>query len=240
MGSMGAMPTSLLESRRPLAPLARGAAHAALALSLAACAPRALTTAGVATADAGAAPTAEELKRDLYAFADDSMRGRESGTADEHRAAAFLADRIRALGLEPAGDSGYFQRVPLTRTELSAQTSVVLTLPNGTTQALRVGPDVVPAPSLGAGAPPPKRFADAELVFAQYGIANKKLDRDDFAGLDAKGKILVMVFDAPANADSVQRTMYAGPNGIAPRFTRAMQMGVAGIVLVCTGKSAEL
>ena len=37
------------------------------------------------------AVTAEELRRDLYAFADDSMRGRETGTEDATRAMRFLA-----------------------------------------------------------------------------------------------------------------------------------------------------
>ena len=235
---MGAMPTPSLTLPRSRARFERAVLGAALALLIGACAPR--STMVVAVDAPGVAPTADELKRDLYAFADDSMRGRESGTIDEHRAAAFLADRIKLLGLEPAGDSGFFQRVPLTRTELTSETSVVVTMPNGVTRTLKVGPEVAPAPSLGPGAPAPKRFADAELVFAQYGIVNKKLDRDDFAGVDAKGKILVMVLDAPANADSVQKTMYAGPNGIAPRFTAAMQRGVVGIVLVCLGKGAEI
>src|SRR5947208_9864640 len=59
------------------------------------------------------AVTSEELRRDLYAFADDSMRGRETGTADADRAMHFLAERVEKLGLEPAGDSGFVQRVPM-------------------------------------------------------------------------------------------------------------------------------
>ena len=145
-----------------------------------------------------AEPTAEELRRYFYAFADDSMRGRESGTIDEHRAAAFLADRLKALGLEPAGDSGFFQRVPLSRTARGPQTSVVVTRPDGSTRTLAVGPEVAPASSLGPGSPPSKRFADAELVLAQDGITNLKMGRDDLAGLDLKGKIVVMVFASEA------------------------------------------
>ena len=53
------------------------------------------------------AVTTEELRRDLYAFADDSMRGRETGSEDATRAMRFLAERVQRLGLEPAGDSGF-------------------------------------------------------------------------------------------------------------------------------------
>src|SRR5690349_3295642 len=56
-----------------------------------------------------------ELVRDLTAFSHDSMRGRETGTPDAFRAATFIAHRLADLGLEPVGDSLYFQRVPMVR-----------------------------------------------------------------------------------------------------------------------------
>jgi hypothetical protein len=54
-----------------------------------------------------------EVCRLLSALAHDSMEGRAAGTRGAHRAARFIAEQFRAAGLEPAGDSGYFQRVPL-------------------------------------------------------------------------------------------------------------------------------
>ena len=53
----------------------------------------------------------------LSALAHDSMEGRATGSVGARRAARFIADELRAAGLEPAGDSGYFQRVPLVRPE---------------------------------------------------------------------------------------------------------------------------
>ena len=54
------------------------------------------------------------LREDLFRLADDSMMGREPGSLGDFKAAAYVADRFRRLGLRPAGDSGtYFQRVPL-------------------------------------------------------------------------------------------------------------------------------
>jgi Zn-dependent M28 family amino/carboxypeptidase len=52
----------------------------------------------------------------LSALADDSMQGRGTATPGGDRAARFIADRMREYGLVPAGDSGYFQRVPLSAT----------------------------------------------------------------------------------------------------------------------------
>jgi hypothetical protein len=80
-----------------------------------------------------------EIKADLFALAGDDMRGREGGTLDELAASAWIAERARAAGLQPAGDNGtYFQFFPLERFRVSPSSSVTLA---GT--PLRMGTDVV-------------------------------------------------------------------------------------------------
>jgi hypothetical protein len=54
------------------------------------------------------------LKTDLYAFADDSMQGREAGTIGNVKGTNYIAAQVKKLGLQPAGENGtYFQTVPL-------------------------------------------------------------------------------------------------------------------------------
>jgi hypothetical protein len=55
-----------------------------------------------------------EVRRMESALADDSMEGRLTGSPGGARAARYIAAQMRAIGLEPRGDSGYFQRVPVT------------------------------------------------------------------------------------------------------------------------------
>ncbi|MEP7002033.1 MAG: M20/M25/M40 family metallo-hydrolase, partial [bacterium] len=57
--------------------------------------------------------TESDVQRLLTALADDSLEGRGTGTRGSAKAAALIANEMRAAGLEPAGDSGYFQRVPI-------------------------------------------------------------------------------------------------------------------------------
>ena len=57
--------------------------------------------------------TPAAARRILSALADDSMEGRGTGTRGAQRAAAFIAGEMKRAGLEPMGDSGYFQRVPI-------------------------------------------------------------------------------------------------------------------------------
>jgi hypothetical protein len=54
-----------------------------------------------------------EVCRVLSVLAADSLEGRGTGTRGGAKAARFIAEEFKAAGLEPAGDSGYFQRVPL-------------------------------------------------------------------------------------------------------------------------------
>ncbi|UPL47666.1 M28 family metallopeptidase [Hymenobacter sublimis] len=68
-----------------------------------------------------------EVRRDLFALADDKFRGRRAGTADELRAAIWVAERAREAGLEPAGDEGtYFQFYPLRRVTVAASTRLTV------------------------------------------------------------------------------------------------------------------
>src|SRR5512143_1001469 len=94
-------------------PMRRAVTVAMLTLGIGCAAPPRTVPAPAAVAPALGAVTAEELRRDLYAFADDSMHGRETGTDDVTRAMRFLVARLTQLGLEPAGDSGFAQRVPM-------------------------------------------------------------------------------------------------------------------------------
>jgi hypothetical protein len=64
-----------------------------------------------------AAIAPSDLRVRLMAFADDSMMGRDAGTYWDEKAGDYVAAQFRALGLQPAGDSGtYFQTVPNIRT----------------------------------------------------------------------------------------------------------------------------
>jgi hypothetical protein len=79
------------------------------------CGPTVVTTSTpVVAAVAPVSPITEgDVRRLLSALADDSLEGRGTGTRGSMKAAAIIATEMKAIGLEPAGDSGYFQRVPM-------------------------------------------------------------------------------------------------------------------------------
>ena len=203
---------------------------------LAACAG---TTPPAATPAPAAAPhiTADELRRDLTVFSADSFAGRETGTSAALKAADFLAKRLMQLGVEPAGDSLYFQRVPLVREGIAAATRVTVTQ-NGVATPLALGTAVVPWTNLGPGAPAPRRNAEGDIVFAGYGM--NTLGRNDFRGIGDAGKVIVMVHEAPQEiTDSATRKSLESQDELAQRLLRALQLRPAAIVLLMNGGTRD-
>ena len=136
------------------------------------------------TADRPAGPdpaiTADDLRARLFAFAHDSMLGREAGTLGNYKATAYLAAQAAALGLEPAGeDGGYFQTVPMTMQGYDPSATLVTAA-----DTLAFGTDFVPLPSLG-GLPvrPNGAFEDTPVVYGGVmGDESAVLTPEQYAG----------------------------------------------------------
>lgn len=180
--------------------------------------------------------TVGDLRQDLNAFAADSFLGREAGTPNEMRAARFLVDRLVSLGLEPAGDSLYYHRVPLVRESFGPSTQIGVRQGQSTVP-LSIGKDVVPWINLGSGVPTPKRNASGEVFFASYGLVSQ--GRNDFQRIAQPGHVIVMLHGAPPGADSARREELESQIELGNRIGRAIQFQPAAIVLLTTGKTTE-
>ena len=186
--------------------------------------------------DPGYSINAAELRRDLFIFADDSFRGRETGTPEALHAAAFLARRVQQLGLEPGGDSLYMQRVPLVRDRFARTTQLVVTYGNGQRQTLRLGADVTPAISLGPDSPPVSRNADGDIVFVGNGPSTDN-EAAALTALNLEGKVVVTVVDVPARASAEQK--HAADEAMTYRTVRLMALHPSAIVYLMAGAKEE-
>ncbi|HSJ09783.1 MAG TPA: M20/M25/M40 family metallo-hydrolase, partial [Longimicrobiales bacterium] len=77
------------------------------------------------SAQAAARVDVAQVRAGLTALAHDSMEGRRGGTAGAHRAARWIAAQMRDIGLTPAGDSAYHQRIPLAQVTVNNRTRMV-------------------------------------------------------------------------------------------------------------------
>ena len=174
------------------------------------------------------------LRADLNVFASDGFLGRLAGTESARRAAEFIAGRLTGIAVEPAGDSGFFQRIPLSR-QVFAPTTKFLVTSRGRATELKVGEDVVPLLKLGEGAFP-QLSADGDIVFAGYALNSPQLGREDLSTLDLAGKVVVFVSGVPPNADSATRARLEAPEQLGQRLQAILLRGAAGVIIMAAGK----
>ena len=159
-----------------------------------------------------------EIKSDLFALAGDQTRGREGGTIDELTASAWIAERAREAGLQPAGDNGtYFQFFPLERFRTSASSSVTL---GG--NSLRMGRDVVTDAVVLADVDAVTITASPEVLPPAGG--------DKLAAMDLKGRVLVVRYVPTDSLASTPPAPPAGPRAqnVLRAWARVIQKLVAG------------
>jgi Tol biopolymer transport system component len=132
-------------------------------------------------------PGTDRIARDAAWLADPAREGRGIGTDGLNQAGAYLEERLRALGLAPAGDEGSFRQGFPVVTAVEVAPATRLTI---------AGKEVARADLTVLGFARPGK-AEGPLVLAGYGIVDEKLGIDDYAGVNAKGKIVVVRRFAP-------------------------------------------
>ncbi len=148
--------------------------------------------------------TAAEIDGDLRFLSSDLLEGRAPGTRGGRLAEEYIAGRLLAAGIRPGNDTSFFQDVPIELCSVD-QGSVRVQAGGKATVRLHTPDDVVVWP----GSALPRTSAQAEVVFAGYGIHAPEYRWDDFKGVDLRGKILlVLVNDPPAPAS--EPTLFGG------------------------------
>ncbi len=183
--------------------------------------------------DATAGADARRIEADVRFLADDLLEGREAGTRGYDLASLYVAQRLRAIGLRPAGDDGgYYQTVPMlraTRVDGGGRLAIVR---DGATTELRFRDDYLP----GLNYDNADASVDAPAVFVAQGVVAPELQQDDYAGLDVKGKVAVMFYGAPPRFDNDRRAFYSST---AEKLRAAVERGAVGVVFVQTAEEDE-
>ena len=155
-------------------------------------------------------------------LADDSMRGRETGSPEHRKAAEYAAGAFQRAGLVPAGTDGWFQPVRFQVRRIAERRSSVALVRGARAEPLELGKDAtINLRSSSAGE------VDAALVFAGYGVRSPEHGHDDLAGLDLKGKVAVVLAGAAPKG-------IPGPALAAGRAAGAEALRQAGAVGVLT------
>lgn len=143
--------------------------------------------------------SSHELLDYVREMADSRYKGRLTGTAEYDAIAEWTAGRMAAWGIKPAGDGGtWLQKFPNPYTLVLPGSECVLQVPVP-------GGGVVERPyvleeEFFPGSTSDTGTITAEVVYVGYGITAPELKYDDYAGVDVKGKIVLMEPEAPVAA----------------------------------------
>src|SRR5271155_500099 len=159
----------------------------------------ALPTVSAAAREAAASIDPEKIRAHVRFLASDLLEGRGPGTRGGQLAAEYIATQFALAGARPAGENGtYFQKVPLmaVHTEVD-KTSFTLLPATGAPIHLKYGDDYLTKDQTGASTVD----IDAPIVFVGYGIDAPEYHWNDYAGVDVKGKVLLVIVNQPPSND---------------------------------------
>ncbi len=196
-----------------------------LALSLTACASNLLNT---PSGDPAEFFSADRLRKDIAYLADDSLKGRETGTEGYEKAADYVAAAYQDIGIKPAGENeSYFQQVPFRSATLDLGNTHMTVTVEGQTYQLKLGDDFFMSGSIFN----PDGEVEAPIVFVGYGIHAPDLGHDDLEGLDVEGKIVLVLSGAP-KAFHTEVRAHHGSAGTKVR--ELLERGAVGFLSVNT------
>ncbi|UUL82139.1 M28 family metallopeptidase [Sphingomonas qomolangmaensis] len=148
----------------------------------------------LASTAAGAQTVPIDTFRDaVKTLSSDEYEGRAPGTAGEEKTLAYLVAQFQAAGLKPGNDGSWFQDVPLV--EITARNVSPLRFTGGKAPlSLAYGPQMV----VGTYQVTPRiDLKDSDVVFVGYGVNAPERGWNDYAGVDVKGKTVVILINDP-------------------------------------------
>ncbi|MBF9142623.1 M28 family peptidase [Hymenobacter properus] len=170
-----------------------------------------------------------DIKAHIAYLADDRLQGRKAGTPGYQMAVDYVTQQLKSMGVQPAGEGGtYIQKVRLRRAFLQPGATFEARDAQGAALPLTAGQDYVvyPSPEL-----PATSIKNAPLAFAGFGISAPELGYDDYASLDVKGKVVMIVRGAPRTFVS---TVASASQDLAVLLKTAVSHGAVGLLVAST------
>src|SRR6202162_2650498 len=168
----------------------------------------------------------------IEVLADDNMEGRDTGSDGLRRAEAYIVEQLKMSGLKPAGSDGFYQSVKFESREIIEKDSSAALVRDGKSEPLRLGEDVFFGTRVDLA---PE--VEAPLVFIGYGLKIPEQNYDDLAGLDLKGKVVVIFAGSTADTPAALSAHY---QSAGERWKSLRAAGVIGVIAIPNPASMDV
>src|SRR5579871_748021 len=162
-------------------------------------------------------------------LASPELRGRASGSPELEKAAAYLRDHFKALNLKPLSGDSYYQDLEITTSAKLGARNEVSYWSGFDRRPLHAQQDFIPLNLSSAG------DVSGDVVFAGFGITAPEYNYDDYAGIDVKDKIVVVMRHEPQEFDEksvFEGKVYTSHAQISSKATNAKLHGAKAVILV--------
>src|SRR5579863_8973851 len=162
-------------------------------------------------------------------LASPEMRGRATGSPELEKAAAYIRDKFRGMHLKPISGDSYYQDFDVTTSaRLGQKNDLAYTTAVGS-RSLSFQKDFIPLNLSSAGE------VSGNLVFAGFGITAPEYNYDDYAGIDAQGKIVLLLRHEPQEFDEksvFEGKVYTDHSQIFSKAANAKFHGAKAVLMV--------
>ncbi|MDX1403446.1 MAG: M28 family metallopeptidase [Woeseiaceae bacterium] len=165
------------------------------------------------------------IEAHLIYLADDARMGRFPGTDGYQEAASYVAQQFAEIGLEPGGEDGWYQQVPLLARRIDVDAAKLVFHQDDEEKQQRWKEDFV----MSGDVVRPENSITAEVVFAGFGVHAPEMNYSDYDGIDVTGKIVAIFGGAPASFPHNERAYYSSRLTKAEEAARRGAVGAIGL-----------
>lgn len=137
--------------------------------------------------------SADTLKKHISVLASDAFMGRKPFTEGETKTVNYLVEQFKLLGLEPGNGDSYIQSVPMANILATAAPSMQVKSSKGSFSLKAFKDYIIWTDKTDSSF----TLDNADLVFAGYGVVAPEYNWNDYAGLDVKGKVVMVMVNDP-------------------------------------------
>jgi Zn-dependent M28 family amino/carboxypeptidase len=182
----------------------------------------------------------EKIRAHVRFLADDLLEGRGPGLRGSELAAKYIATQFALYGLKPGGDNGtYLQQVNFVGMKAIPEKTTMSLVPKRPEGQMSIGLFSIDLKygddfTVSNRTLTPVAEIDAPIVFVGYGITAPEFGWDDYAGVDVKGKVVLVIVGDPPSDDP----KFFGGRALTYygrwtyKFEQAARMGAIGALII--------